>query len=142
AAAPRARTPVGLWRARRKPAPQPAPGRASPAPGDRAPPRAPPPAGGRAPRADRGSGPPVWLAVETLPLVRAAYPALVEPQGATALPPALAAETWSLDTAQRELCRRRLRHAGPVGVADLAAPLALAPQPPLPPLAPLPAHRR
>jgi len=79
---------------------------------------------GRAVRATRGTGPPVWAAVETLPLCRAAYPQLIEDPPVT-LPPAVAAEQWEPDPARRELCRRRLRHAGPVGVADLAAALAL-----------------
>ncbi|MBI4013441.1 MAG: DEAD/DEAH box helicase [Candidatus Rokubacteria bacterium] len=81
---------------------------------------------GRAVRADRGSGSPVWIATETLPLCRAAYPVLVEERPVT-LPPVLAAEDWDPDRARRELCRRRLRHAGPVGGADLAAALALPP---------------
>ena len=81
---------------------------------------------GRVVRADRGSGPAVWVAVETLPLCRAAYPGLVEAPPVV-LPAALAAERWELDVARRELARRRLRHAGPVGVADLAAALALPP---------------
>ena len=81
---------------------------------------------GRVVRADRGSGPPVWVAVETLPLCRAAYPALVE-SPPVVLPAALAAERWEPEAARRELARRRLRHAGPVGLADLAAALALPP---------------
>ncbi len=82
---------------------------------------------GRAVRADRGAGPPVWVAVETLPLCRAAYPALVETPPAR-WPAGLAADPWEPEAARRELCRRRLRHAGPVGLADLAAALALPPQ--------------
>jgi len=81
---------------------------------------------GRAVRATRGSGLPVWVAVETLPLCRAAYRALAE-EGPVALPPALVAEQWEPDAARRELVRRRLRHAGPVALADLAAALALSP---------------
>ncbi len=81
-------------------------------------------ADGRVVRGDRGRGPRVWIAVETLPLCRAAYPDLVE-EPPVSLPPALAAQAWEPDTARRELCRRRLRHAGPVGAADLAAVLAL-----------------
>lgn len=79
---------------------------------------------GRAVRATRGSGPPVWVAVEILPLCRAAYPGLAE-EAPVALPPALAEERWDADAARRELVRRRLRHAGPVGVVDLAGALAL-----------------
>ncbi|MBI3456267.1 MAG: DEAD/DEAH box helicase [Candidatus Rokubacteria bacterium] len=75
-------------------------------------------------RARRGSGPPVWVAVETLPLCRAAYPELTEESPVT-LPPALASEPWEPEAARRELCRRRLRHAGPIGVGDLAPALAL-----------------
>jgi ATP-dependent Lhr-like helicase len=80
---------------------------------------------GRVVQASRGSGPPVWVAVETLPLFRAAYPALAE-EPALILPEPLAHQAWEPEAAQRELVRRRLRHAGPVGVADLAAALALA----------------
>jgi ATP-dependent Lhr-like helicase len=79
---------------------------------------------GRATRIDRGRGGLAWIAVETLPLCRAAYPGLVETPGVT-LPGVLAAEAWEPETARRELCRRRLRHAGPVGVAALAGALAL-----------------
>jgi ATP-dependent Lhr-like helicase len=79
---------------------------------------------GRAVRASRGSGPRVWIAVESLPLCRAAYPDLGL-ERAVGLPPALAAEAWEPDAARRELVRRRLRHAGPVGAGDLAAALAL-----------------
>jgi ATP-dependent helicase Lhr and Lhr-like helicase len=79
---------------------------------------------GRVVRAQRGTGPPVWVAVETLALCRAAYPALVEERPVN-LPPMLTAAARDADAARRELCRRRLRHAGPVGVADLAAALAL-----------------
>jgi ATP-dependent Lhr-like helicase len=81
---------------------------------------------GRAVRAERGNGPAVWVAVETLPLCRAAYPGLVETPP-VALPAALAAERWETEAARRELARRRLRHAGPVGVVDLAGALALPP---------------
>ncbi|MGH7567434.1 MAG: DEAD/DEAH box helicase, partial [Gemmatimonadales bacterium] len=48
---------------------------------------------GRAVRATRGSGHHVWLAVETLPICRGAYPGLVE-NPPTALAGALAAERW------------------------------------------------
>ncbi len=78
---------------------------------------------GRVLRAGRGAGPPVWIAVESLALCRAAYPALAE-ETALSLPAALAGG-WEPDAARRELCRRRIRHAGPVGVVDLAAALAL-----------------
>src|SRR5262249_18629133 len=124
APATQARDAVELCAALKDGGPQPGAELGSGAPGAPARPRGRLAAEGRVPRAARGRGPPVWVAVETLPLVRAAYPALVEPAGVTALPPALAAETWASDVAQRELCRRRLRHAGPGGVADLAAALA------------------
>src|SRR5262249_58158431 len=62
--------------------------------------------------------------VNTLPLCRAASLALVEARRVP-LPDSLARQTWEAETAQRELVRRRLRHAGPVGLADLSAALAL-----------------
>jgi ATP-dependent Lhr-like helicase len=79
---------------------------------------------GRAVRATRGDGTPVWVATETLPLCRAAYPGLTE-EHPVVLPPALAAEAWDPEAARRDLVRRRLRHAGPVAVPDLAAVLVL-----------------
>ncbi len=81
---------------------------------------------GRAVPARRGSGEPVWVAVETLPLCRAAYPDL-ETEGRVALPASLAGVSWEPEAAIHELVRRRLRHSGPVAAEEIAAGLALAP---------------
>jgi ATP-dependent helicase Lhr and Lhr-like helicase len=81
-------------------------------------------ASGRVVRATRGSGPSVWVAVETLPLCRAAYAELQEAEPVVLSAP-LAAQTWEPELARRELVRRRIRHAGPVGAADLATALGL-----------------
>jgi ATP-dependent Lhr-like helicase len=83
-------------------------------------------ASGRATRLlDAASGADLWVALERLPCLRAAYPAAV------ATPPLLllesgAAEEWTRDAALVEILRARLSGVGPQTVAAIAAPLGLA----------------
>lgn len=72
----------------------------------------------------RGEGEPVWVAVETLPLVRAAYLEL-EVEAQAEVPASLLGMSWGREAAIRELARRRLRGSGPVSEAELAVRLAL-----------------
>src|SRR5450830_828367 len=74
-------------------------------------------ASGRATRLrDAASGADLWVALERLPCVQAAYPG-AEAHGAT--------EDWTRDAALVEILRARLSGVGPQSVAMIAAPLAL-----------------
>ncbi|GGX94711.1 DEAD/DEAH box helicase [Massilia dura] len=82
--------------------------------------------GGRATRL-QGSGAGLWVALERLACVQAAYPDAVAAP-ALAIPDRLAAdgdEPWSRDAALVELLRARLSGFGPQPVAAIAAALAL-----------------
>jgi ATP-dependent Lhr-like helicase len=68
--------------------------------------------------------PRIWVAAERLPQLQAVFPeAVLRPQ--IAVPSEYAAEEWPRDRAIRELVRLRLSGLGPIGAAQLAAPLDL-----------------
>ncbi|MGE0385766.1 MAG: DEAD/DEAH box helicase [Gammaproteobacteria bacterium] len=73
-----------------------------------------------------GADPWLWVAVDRLPQILSVLPG-AEPHPAIALPTELAAQRWEPDAALAEILRGRLEGMGPVGVAALGAPLALAP---------------
>ncbi len=63
--------------------------------------------------------PPVWIATETIPICRAAYPDLqvLDPMH---LPDALTAEAWEAGAARRDVVRRHLRHGGPTTAGEVS----------------------
>ncbi|MFQ5656746.1 MAG: DNA glycosylase AlkZ-like family protein [Candidatus Methylomirabilales bacterium] len=71
-----------------------------------------------------GKGIPVWVAAETIPLCRAAYPDL-RLVDTVSLPEAVAADTWEPEAACRELVRRHLRHVGPTTAEAVSSNLCL-----------------
>ncbi|WP_432377229.1 DEAD/DEAH box helicase [Duganella sp. P38] len=77
-------------------------------------------ASGRATRLrDTASAADLWVALERMPCVQAAYPAAI------ASPDGDGGETWTRDAALVEILRARLSGVGPQTVAAIAAPLAL-----------------
>ncbi|MCO5118892.1 MAG: DEAD/DEAH box helicase [Burkholderiaceae bacterium] len=79
---------------------------------------------GRATRYERDDAPPLWVATERLPLLRAACPAgRAVPD--VAVPAEFADPAGDAGDALRELIRGRLGALGPVTVDDLARPLGL-----------------
>lgn len=77
-------------------------------------------ASGRATRLrDTASAADLWVALERMPCVQAAYPAAI------ASPDGDGGETWTRDAALVEILRARLGGVGPQTVAAIAAPLAL-----------------
>jgi ATP-dependent Lhr-like helicase len=72
------------------------------------------------------STPPLWVAVERLPLLAAVYPgAACEP--VLAVPERERAKAWTREEAVRELVRGRLEVVGPTTAAAIAADLGLPP---------------
>ncbi|NYE60681.1 ATP-dependent Lhr-like helicase [Duganella sp. 1224] len=83
--------------------------------------------GGRATRLrDADSGADLWVALERLPCVHAAYPAAVAtPPLAVDAAARGTHEEWTRDAALVEILRARLSGVGPQTVASIAAPLGL-----------------
>jgi ATP-dependent Lhr-like helicase len=70
------------------------------------------------------STPPLWVAVERLPMLTAVYPGAVCDPALTA-PERDRAKTWTREEAIRELVRGRLEIVGPITAAAIAAALGL-----------------